>query len=228
MDTSRPQSKITQIEYNIFNAHGMVASSQPDIFTSNITYTARSPGYWKIQAIATFEDGQRATSNMLDLTIQNPLYSDIMNNPTVKAKMDELWNAAVQDALSEPPVYHEKGCIIYLNTANNSYEFEDVPDSQEFECEGVTEIIFNVSTPNGYWVEGKSYPVATFHTHPARTKCSSTIQYKVGPSEIDKKMNTVCLLYDYVGDFNKIITGGHSVKDSHKLYHCAKERNPLN
>lgn len=227
MNTSQSKSKIIKIEYNIFNTHGMVASYEPETFSSNITYIARSPGYWKIQAVATFEDGETATSNMLNLTIQNPLYSDIMNNPAVKAKMDALWNAAVRDALSEPPVYHEKGCIIYFNTANNSYEFEDVPDSKEFNCEGVIEITFNLSAPNGYYVEGRRYPVATFHTHPARTKCDQYIQYAVGPSDVDKNIGTVCLLYDYIGDNGKI-SGGHSAKDTYQLYHCAQKRHPLN
>lgn len=86
----------------------------------------------------------------------------------------------------------------------------------------------------GYPDRGGKYFVGTFHIHPARTPCDNTVRYRVGPSPVDNNMNTVCLLYDYVGE-SGLVKGGHDPRVSHKLYHygtykntpCGKERHPL-
>lgn len=219
--------QVSHIEYSISYNKDNSSMTLGESTALSKTFKAYSPGTWLIQATVTFDNGMTVDSNTFPLFVQNPLYSDIMNNPTVKAKMDALWAASVQDAVNKPNAsYHEKGCIIYFNTTDNSYEFEDVPDSEEFKCEGSVEIHFEMPATIGYPDRGGKYPVATFHTHPARTKCDQYTRYAVGPSSTDKKMGTVCLLYDYKGE-NGTIFGGHSAKDSCQLYHCAQERHPL-
>lgn len=204
--------------------------------TTSKTFRAYRPGNWKIQATVRFSDGKVIKSNVAEVIIQNPLYSKIMNVPEVISKMDALWAVAVQAASNNLPSYREKGCWILLNTEYNAYEFIDVQDSPEFVCEGTTSIQFpdpgiRPKHPN----EGGRYIVGTFHTHPARTMCDNTKTYLVGPSEIDRNMNTVCLLYEYVGSGSGWVKGGHYPSERYKLYHygtekdnpCGRERHPV-
>lgn len=198
--------------------------------TMSKTFRAYRSGVWGIQATAIFSDGYKATSEVQNITIENPSYSTIMNNPVVIQKMDSLWNATMQAANAKIPSYREKGCWIIFNTINNTYEFSYVDDSPELVCEVGTDIVFPYPDviPGGP-DRGGQQAVGTFHTHPARTKCDPTLSYGVGPSEVDKAMNTVCLVYDYVTK----VDGGHNPGKTHKLYHygtvkCGKERHPLN
>ena len=69
---------------------------------------AYAPGHWGLQAIATYSNGRVVKSDCQTITIQNPLYSEIMTDPSVVAKMESLWEAAVREA--EGYSYKEKGC----------------------------------------------------------------------------------------------------------------------
>lgn len=221
-----------KIEYNIIDLRDNSSIMLVASTSLSRIIRAYAPGHWGLQAIATFSNGRVVKSDCQTITIQNPLYSEIMTDPSVVAKMESLWEAAVREA--EGYSYKEKGCKILFNTTNNTYEFEDVPDSEEFECQDMIEINFEYSTTIGYPDRGGTYFVGTFHTHPARTPCDNTAKYWVGPSPVDNNMNTVCLLYEYTGSAGWI-KGGHEPRSPHKLYHygtykntpCGKERHPL-
>lgn len=234
VSTSTSDQSITRIEFKIIDPRDKASINLKSISSSNSTFVkAYRPGNWKIQAVAHFSDGSIARSQFEDITILNPTYSKIMQVPYLMAEMEELWNMAVEEAESEPPSYREKGAWILFDTNDNTYHLKPVFDSPEFTCEGTTPIYFGDPgiTPR-YPNQGGLYVVGTVHTHPARTKCDPTKLYLVGPSEIDRGMNTVCFVFDYVGISGSII-GGHSPKDDYKLYHygtdrsLGKQRHPL-
>lgn len=192
---------------------------------SGFTTRAYRPGVWPVQATVHFVDGKEVETDIQCINIQNPTGTKISANSGVKAKMESLWAATISNARNG--TYREKGCIIHFNTATNTYEFVDVPDSPEFVCEGRTDINFAITypTPN-YPNTGGTYVVGTFHTHPARTKCDSDSRYLVGPSFVDQAMETVCLVYDYVGT-GKEVVGGHSPNDAYKIFISGLERSPI-
>lgn len=227
-------ASITKIEFNIIDPRDNASINLKSISSSNSTFVkAYRPGNWRIQAVAHFLDGKKATSQIEDITILNPTYSKIMQDFYLMAEMEDLWNMTIKEAESEPPSYREKGAWILFDTDDNTYCLKPVSDSPEYTCEGTTSIYFeDPGIKPRYPNQGGFYVVGTVHTHPARTKCDPTKLYLVGPSEIDRGMNTVCFVFDYVGISGSII-GGHSPKDDYKLYHygtdrsLGKQRHPL-
>lgn len=222
--------EISRVEYNIIAPIEQLPLPlcSTNSFTGATSVRAYRPGSWEIEAIAYNSEGCKATSTRKKITIQNPSYYTIMNSENLSSQMMELWEMTVLAAESDPASYVVIGGWIVLDTHSNIYTIAGVSKSWGWDYEGgicldspVPKIPVNL--PN----QGGDYIVGYFHTHPPRSKCDSTQTYPVGPTKNDRSINTVCLIYDYVGNDGQI-QGGHSPRDDYKLYHFGTDiNNPL-
>ena len=119
-----------------------------------------------------------------------PSVSEIIANPTVKAKMDDVWQQTKDAASSN--CRKEFAFFIYFDRNKNKYSFSDIVEGEPTICD---------STACLYLAHSNNVDrCAWFHTHTTLQYCDD-VRRATGPSEGDsitaQNMALPGILYDY-------------------------------
>ena len=194
-----------------------------------IDWKARVAGIFKLRARALIA-GEECLSDEKDMTVEFPTYDQITADGTVRAAMDNEWQATLVDCTQNPNQRRERGFWVLLDTSGEgAYSSGSVYLGQFFGPLDGASVDLDVRplsklsdvAPNA---QTASYAVSSFHSHTPTTY--RQFGRDSGPSPADLRAdvldNVAGIVYDYTVNF---IPAGHPKNAQADIYKSRNRRN---
>ena len=176
---------------------------------------ARKAGNWAIKDIV---DGNE--SNVINMEVEYPDINTIQSKPVVLASMNSTW--AETKSYASPNGRREYGFSIYVNTTGTSidYEIGTMCLGGIVQCGTGASITITNTLPSESMtpITGGNFCVAQFHTHTPYTHCNPTIHWREVGADYENASAYPQLVYDYIGDNDGLIYGGHDPQAPSQIY----------
>lgn len=183
--------------------------------------------------------GTECYSTNIVVVNQFPTYTQIEGDADVRSATDTEWANTLTDCTETPNQRRERGFWIQVNTISNIYQHTTTftgpwvgPTQGASATPGTTPA--DVPTDPAPNAIGAVYTVACFHTHTPTTYWSTNDYRPVGPSgplrgdvPFHNSRERVGIVYDYIGDFQGRIYGGHPEGASAQRYQVGPTLRPL-
>ena len=204
VQVSPEDAPIERIDLDAINSINQVAGLGNPSHDRAWTIKALRPGKYTIQATA-FGDNIQCNTATRDIEVRFPNAEEIKNNPTVRAALDNAWQATLNSANATTCCEYGGGIYIKVDNAGNcSYVVQQIKGNDyPYQSEDIP-ITFDVETGyKGSIDQGGEYLVAAYHTHPRFSKSQDFAKRFVGPSSVDLQnvSDYPCFVYDVVGVF---------------------------
>ncbi|MBS0657739.1 MAG: hypothetical protein JSR82_05760 [Verrucomicrobia bacterium] len=219
---------VTNYKFEIRKATSLTYYTLASGTSNTLTHRVRVAGKFKVRATATV-GGLNIKSDEIDVEYQFPDATQILNAPTVRARMDQAW----QDTLAAvtPTTRREEGYFVTLDTATELYGIAGhvVGPVVANNVGGTVPLgrrpADSIATPTP--LDTPTYVIASFHTHTA--SLYRTVTRQVGPSGPDRTFSVFAtvvvpgFVYDYVGVQNSVnllfyVPPGHPLNSPAMVY----------
>ena len=193
-----------------------------------ISWKARVAGIFKLRARALIAD-EECLSDEKDMTVEFPVYDQIIADSNVGARMNAEWQATLDDCTQNPNLRRERGFWVCLDTSGEgAYTNSTIylgtlvgPTSTAGVSLG-TRPLSNLSdvAPNA---QSAKYTVSSFHTHTPMTYRMGARES--GPSSADINHSDWYNVAGIVCDYSvNIIPAGHPKESPYRFYSSQNRR----